>query len=330
METYKASQQRYDKMSYRRSGNSGLLLSELSLGMWHNFGDVDDYAVGKSILHTAFDHGITHFDLANNYGPSPGSAEETFGKVMLESFKPYRDELIVSTKAGYRMWEGPYGEWGSKKYLTASLDQSLKRMGLDYVDIFYSHRPDPHTPLEETMGTLDGMVRQGKALYVGISSYSAEDTKAASAILKRLGTPCVIHQPRYNMMDRWVEDGLMSVLKTEGMGCIPFSPLEQGILTSKYLKDIPENSRAAKATGFLQLDQVTSEKIEKAKQLNVIAKNRQQTLAQMAIAWLLKDECVTSVLVGVSSEKQLLDNIGALENKQFSASELDEIETILK
>jgi len=330
METYKASQQRYDKMSYRRSGNSGLLLSELSLGMWHNFGDVDDYAVGKSILHTAFDHGITHFDLANNYGPSPGSAEETFGKVMLESFKPYRDELIVSTKAGYRMWEGPYGEWGSKKYLTASLDQSLKRMGLDYVDIFYSHRPDPHTPLEETMGTLDGMVRQGKALYIGISSYSAEDTKAASAILKRLGTPCVIHQPRYNMMDRWVEDGLMSVLKTEGMGCIPFSPLEQGILTSKYLKDIPENSRAAKATGFLQLDQVTSEKIEKAKQLNVIAKNRQQTLAQMAIAWLLKDECVTSVLVGVSSEKQLLDNIGALENKQFSASELDEIETILK
>jgi len=330
METYKASQQRYDKMSYRRSGNSGLLLSELSLGMWHNFGDVDDYVVGKSILHTAFDHGITHFDLANNYGPSPGSAEETFGKVMLESFKPYRDELIVSTKAGYRMWEGPYGEWGSKKYLTASLDQSLKRMGLDYVDIFYSHRPDPHTPLEETMGTLDGMVRQGKALYVGISSYSAEDTKAASAILKRLGTPCVIHQPRYNMMDRWVEDGLMSVLKTEGMGCIPFSPLEQGILTSKYLKDIPENSRAAKATGFLQLDQVTSEKIEKAKQLNAIAKNRQQTLAQMAIAWLLKDECVTSVLVGVSSEKQLLDNIGALENKQFSASELDEIETILK
>lgn len=330
METYKASQQRYDKMSYRRSGNSGLLLSELSLGMWHNFGDVDDYAVGKSILHAAFDHGITHFDLANNYGPSPGSAEETFGKVMLESFKPYRDELIVSTKAGYRMWEGPYGEWGSKKYLTASLDQSLKRMGLDYVDIFYSHRPDPHTPLEETMGTLDGMVRQGKALYVGISSYSAEDTKAASAILKRLGTPCVIHQPRYNMMDRWVEDGLMSVLKTEGMGCIPFSPLEQGILTSKYLKDIPENSRAAKATGFLQLDQVTSEKIEKAKQLNVIAKNRQQTLAQMAIAWLLKDECVTSVLVGVSSEKQLLDNIGALENKQFSASELDEIEAILK
>jgi len=330
METYKASQQRYDKMSYRRSGNSGLLLSELSLGMWHNFGDVDDYVVGKSILHTAFDHGITHFDLANNYGPSPGSAEETFGKVMLESFKPYRDELIVSTKAGYRMWEGPYGEWGSKKYLTASLDQSLKRMGLDYVDIFYSHRPDPHTPLEETMGTLDGMVRQGKALYVGISSYSAEDTKAASAILKRLGTPCVIHQPRYNMMDRWVEDGLMSVLKTEGMGCIPFSPLEQGILTSKYLKDIPKNSRAAKATGFLQLDQVTSEKIEKAKQLNVIAKNRQQTLAQMAIAWLLKDECVTSVLVGVSSEKQLLDNIGALENKQFSASELDEIEAILK
>lgn len=330
METYKASQQRYDKMSYRRSGNSGLLLSELSLGMWHNFGDVDDYAVGKSILHTAFDHGITHFDLANNYGPSPGSAEETFGKVMLESFKPYRDEFIVSTKAGYRMWEGPYGEWGSKKYLTASLDQSLKRMGLDYVDIFYSHRPDPHTPLEETMGTLDGMVRQGKALYVGISSYSAEDTKAASTILKRLGTPCVIHQPRYNMMDRWVEDGLMSVLKTEGMGCIPFSPLEQGILTSKYLKDIPENSRAAKATGFLQLDQVTSEKIEKAKQLNVIAKNRQQTLAQMAIAWLLKDECVTSVLVGVSSEKQLLDNIGALENKQFSASELEEIKTILK
>ncbi|WP_449405304.1 L-glyceraldehyde 3-phosphate reductase [Mangrovimonas xylaniphaga] len=316
-------------MQYRRCGNSGLLLPELSLGLWHNFGHVDQFDNGKQILHTAFDKGITHFDLANNYGPPPGSAEENFGKIMKKSFAPYRDEMIISTKAGYLMWPGPYGEWGSKKYLVASLDQSLKRMGLEYVDIFYSHRPDPNTPLEETMGALDLIVRQGKALYVGISSYSAEDTKKAVEILKDFGTPCLIHQPRYNMMDRWVEGGLLEVLEDEGVGCIPFSPLEQGILTSKYLKGIPEDSRAAKSTGFLQLDQVTAEKVSKAQKLNAIAEDRGQSLAQMAVAWLLKDERVTSVLVGVSSEKQLLDNLGALENKTFSISELEAIEAIL-
>ena len=330
MKEYTANNSRYDSMSYRRCGNSGLLLSELSLGLWHNFGHVDEFDNGKQMLQTAFDKGITHFDLANNYGPPPGSAEENFGVIMKQSFLPYRDELIISTKAGYLMWPGPYGEWGSKKYLVASLDQSLKRMNLDYVDIFYSHRPDPNTPLEETMSALDLIVRQGKALYVGISSYNAEDTKRAAKILKDLGTPCVIHQPRYNMMDRWVEDGLMDVLGEEGIGCIPFSPLEQGILTDKYLKGIPENSRAAKSTGFLQLDQLTSKKIEKAKKLNEIANNRNQSLAQMAVAWLLKDERVTSVLIGVSSEKQLLNNIGALKNKTFSAEELESIETILK
>nr|WP_053976232.1 L-glyceraldehyde 3-phosphate reductase [Mangrovimonas xylaniphaga] len=326
---YTASEKRYDTMQYRRCGNSGLLLPELSLGLWHNFGHVDQFDNGKQILHTAFDKGITHFDLANNYGPPPGSAEENFGKIMKKSFAPYRDEMIISTKAGYLMWPGPYGEWGSKKYLVASLDQSLKRMGLEYVDIFYSHRPDPNTPLEETMGALDLIVRQGKALYVGISSYSAEDTKKAVEILKDFGTPCLIHQPRYNMMDRWVEGGLLEVLEDEGVGCIPFSPLEQGILTSKYLKGIPEDSRAAKSTGFLQLDQVTAEKVSKAQKLNAIAEDRGQSLAQMAVAWLLKDERVTSVLVGVSSEKQLLDNLGALENKTFSISELEAIEAIL-
>ncbi|WMI68605.1 L-glyceraldehyde 3-phosphate reductase [Mangrovimonas sp. YM274] len=326
---YTASEKRYDTMEYRRCGNSGLLLPELSLGLWHNFGHVDQFDKGKQILHTAFDKGITHFDLANNYGPPPGSAEENFGKIMKKSFASYRDEMVISTKAGYLMWPGPYGEWGSKKYLVASLDQSLKRMGLEYVDIFYSHRPDPNTPLEETMKALDLIVRQGKALYVGISSYSAEDTKKVVEILKDLGTPCLIHQPRYNMMDRWVEGGLLEVLKDEGVGCIPFSPLEQGILTSKYLKGIPEDSRAAKSTGFLQLDQVTAEKVSKAQKLSAIAEDRGQSLAQMAVAWLLKDERVTSVLVGVSSEKQLLDNLGALENKTFLTSELEAIETIL-
>ena len=316
-------------MHYRRCGNSGLLLPEISLGLWHNFGHVDEFKNGKEILHTAFDKGITHFDLANNYGPPPGSAEENFGKILKQDFLQYRDELIISTKAGYLMWSGPYGEWGSKKYLIASLDQSLKRMGLEYVDIFYSHRPDPNTPLEETMSALDLIVRQGKALYVGISSYNAEDTKKASRILKELGTPCLIHQPRYNMMDRWVEDGLLDVLENDGIGCIPFSPLEQGILTDKYLQGVPTNSRAAKSTGFLQLDQVTTEKIEQAKKLNEFAKNRNQSLAQMAVSWLLKDKRVTSVLVGVSSKKQLLDNLDALENKQFTKPELNAIENIL-
>ena len=316
-------------MAYRRCGKSGLLLPELSLGLWHNFGHLDDFKTAKDILETAFDNGITHFDLANNYGPPSGSAEENFGKILKQSFSGYRDELIISTKAGYLMWPGPYGEWGSKKYLVASLDQSLKRMGLEYVDIFYSHRPDPNTSLEETMGALDLLVRQGKALYVGISSYNAADTMKAVEILNDLGTPCLIHQPRYNMMDRWVENDLLDVLSNEGIGCIPFSPLEQGILTSKYLNGIPNDSRAAKSTGFLQLNQVTSEKVEKARKLNEIAEQREQSLAQMAVAWLLKDERITSVLIGVSSKNQLLDNLGALENKTFSLSELDKIEEIL-
>lgn len=330
MEKYIAKNHRYDTMEYRRCGKSGLLLPTLSLGLWHNFGNVDNYENGKQILHTAFDNGITHFDLANNYGPSPGSAEENFGKIFKESFTNYRDELIISSKAGWGMWPGPYGDLGSKKYLVASLDQSLKRMGLDYVDIFYHHRPDPETPLEETMGALDLIVRQGKALYVGISSYSAEDTLKASKILKELGTPCLIHQPRYSMMDRWVENGLLDVIEDEGIGSIAFSPLEQGILTSKYLKGIPKDSRAAKSTGFLQEDQLTEKVINKAIKLNELALKRGQTLAQMAISWLLKDNRITSVLVGASSPKQLLDNLGSLKNLSFTAEELQKIETILK
>lgn len=328
--SYTPSEKRYNTMTYRRCGKSGLLLPELSLGLWHNFGHVDDFNTAKDILETAFDNGITHFDLANNYGPPPGSAEENFGKILKQSFSNYRDELIISTKAGYLMWPGPYGEWGSKKYLVASLDQSLRRMGLEYVDIFYSHRPDPNTPLEETMNALDLIVRQGKALYVGISSYNAADTMRATEILNDLGTPCLIHQPRYNMMDRWIENDLLDVLGNEGIGCIPFSPLEQGILTSKYLNGIPNDSRAAKSTGFLQLDQVTSEKVEKARKLNEIAQQREQTLAQMAVAWLLKDERITSVLVGVSSKSQLLDNLAALKNKSFTSLELEKIEEILR
>jgi len=329
MEKYKAKEGRYDKMQYRRCGKSGILLPLISLGLWHNFGHVDNFETGKSMLHTAFDNGITHFDLANNYGPPPGSAEENFGKIMKESFAGYRDEMIISTKAGWGMWPGPYGDFGSRKYLISSLDQSLKRMGLDYVDIFYHHRPDPNTPLEESMGALNDIVKQGKALYVGISSYNAEDTLKASKILKDMGTSCLIHQPRYSMMDRWVEDGLLNVLKTEGIGAIPFSPLEQGILTAKYLKGIPEDSRAAKSTGFLQTDKITPAIISKVQKLNDIALERGQTLAQMAVAWLLKDERITSVLVGVSSEKQLLDNLGVLNNLKFTSEELDCIEKIL-
>ncbi|WP_422350940.1 L-glyceraldehyde 3-phosphate reductase [Flagellimonas sp.] len=330
MEPYLADSKRYDTMPYRRCGKSGLMLPAISLGLWHNFGYVDLFEEGKKILHAAFDKGVTHFDLANNYGPPPGSAEENFGKVMKQSFLPYRDEMIISSKAGWGMWPGPYGDWGSKKYLVASLDQSLKRMGLEYVDIFYHHRPDPETPLEETMTALDLIVRQGKALYVGISSYNHHDTLKASKILKSLGTPCLIHQPRYSMMDRWVEDGLMDVLGDEGIGCIPFSPLEQGILTDKYLKSIPKNSRAAKSTGFLQKDTITDEVLTKVKKLNQLAGNRGQSLAQMAISWLLKDERVTSVLVGVSSTKQLMDNLGALQNLHFTNDELEKIEMILK
>ncbi|WP_435134616.1 L-glyceraldehyde 3-phosphate reductase [Formosa sp. A9] len=326
---YQAKDTRYETLPYRRCGKSGLMLPPISIGLWHNFGDVDVLENGKKMLHTAFDNGITHFDLANNYGPPPGSAETNFGRILKDSFLPYRDELIISTKAGYTMWPGPYGDWGSKKYLVSSLDQSLKRMGLDYVDIFYHHRPDPNTPLEESMAALDLIVRQGKALYVGLSNYSAEDTLKASKILKALGTACLIHQPRYSMFDRSVEDGLLDVLGEEGIGSIVFSPLAQGLLTNKYLKGIPEDSRAAKSTGFLQKDTVTEAVINKVKKLHEIAHNRNQSLAQMAVAWLLKDERVTSVLVGVSRVEQLLDNLDALDNLKFSDSELEQIETVL-
>ncbi|WP_394345109.1 L-glyceraldehyde 3-phosphate reductase [Formosa sediminum] len=316
-------------MIYRRCGKSGLVLPLLSLGLWHNFGDVDTLDNGKQMLHTAFDNGITHFDLANNYGPPPGSAESNFGKILKSSFLPYRDELIISTKAGYKMWPGPYGEWGSKKYLVSSLDQSLKRMGLDYVDVFYHHRPDPNTPLEETMSALDLIVRQGKALYVGISNYSATETQRAAEILKTLGTPCLIHQPRYSMLDRWVEDGLLDVLEQEGIGAIAFSPLAQGLLSDKYIKGIPKNSRASKATGFLQKEHVTPEIMDKVVRLNAIAESRNQSLAQLAIAWLLKDDRITSVLVGVSTKSQLLENLKTLNNLEFSDSELKAIASIL-
>ncbi|MDI9868638.1 L-glyceraldehyde 3-phosphate reductase [Flectobacillus roseus] len=328
--TYLANPTRYNDMTYRRCGRSGLQLPALSLGLWHNFGGVDTFENYRAILHTAFDQGITHFDLANNYGPPPGSAEENFGTILKKDFLPYRDELIISTKAGYTMWPGPYGDWGSKKYLVASLDQSLKRMGLEYVDIFYHHRPDPNTPLEETMAALDLIVRQGKALYVGISNYKAEETAQASAILKQLGTPCVIHQPKYSMLERWVEGGLLDTLEKEGIGCIPFSPLAQGLLTNKYLQGVPEDSRAAKPHGFLKTAMITPEKLEQIQQLNTLAQERRQSLAQMALSWILKDRRVTSVLVGASRPAQLLDSLECLKNTNFSAEELAKIETILK
>ncbi len=326
---YKASDKRYEKIDYRRCGKSGIKLPEISLGLWHNFGGVDVFENYRSILRTAFENGITHFDLANNYGPPFGSAEENFGILMKKDFMPYRDELIISSKAGYDMWPGPYGEWGSRKYLIASCDQSLKRMGLDYVDIFYSHRPDPETHMEETMGALDSLVRQGKALYVGISNYDAEQTKEALGILKSLGTPCLIHQPKYSMLVRDPEKGLLDVLGENGVGCIPFSPLGQGLLTNKYLKGIPPDSRAGKSTGFLQQDQVDVGTIEKVKALSVVAEKRDQSLAQMAIAWLLKDARVTTVLIGASRVEQLLDSLKAVENKDFDVSELEQIEKIL-
>lgn len=329
MGSYQAAANRYDKMQYRRCGKSGIKLPLLSLGLWHNFGDNDDFENAQNILRTAFDNGITHFDLANNYGPPYGSAEKNFGKIFQKDFKQYRDELIISTKAGWDMWPGPYGNFGSRKYLIASLDQSLKRMGLEYVDIFYHHRPDPETPLEETMGALDQIVRQGKALYVGISQYNAEDTAKAAEILKSQGTPFLIHQPRYNMMDRWVEDGLMDTLGELGIGSIVFSPLEQGILTSKYLHGIPEGSRAATEGSYLDKSQITEEVVDQIQKLNDIAKSRDQSLAQMAVAWLLKDERVTSVLVGVSKVPQLEDNIAAIKNISFSEDELRQIDTIL-
>ncbi|MBI9070498.1 MAG: L-glyceraldehyde 3-phosphate reductase [Melioribacteraceae bacterium] len=327
---YLADSKRYEKMIYNRCGRSGLKLPAISLGLWHNFGGVDVFENAKEIILKSFDIGITHFDLANNYGPPPGSAEETLGKVLSGELKNYRDELVISSKAGYYMWEGPYGEWGSKKYLISSLDQSLKRLGLDYVDIFYSHRFDPDTPLEETMAALDLIVKQGKALYVGISNYSAEKTKQAVNILKELGTPCLIHQPKYNMFERWIEDGLTEVLDIEGIGCIPFSPLAQGMLTDKYLKGIPDDSRAAKAHGFLQTSALTEEAINKIKKLNGLAEKRGQSLAQMAVAWILRLKSVTSVLVGASSVKQIYNNVEALNNLEFSTEELNEIENILK
>lgn len=328
--TYVAPEDRYDTMKYRRCGSSGLLLPMLSLGLWHNFGHSDDFTKGREILRTAFDNGITHFDLANNYGPPYGSAEENFGRIFKKDFAPYRDELIISTKAGWDMWPGPYGNLGSRKYLVASLDQSLKRMGLDYVDIFYSHRRDPDTPLEETMGALHHAVQQGKALYVGISQYNDEDTASAYRILKDMGTPMLIHQPRYNMFDRWVEDGLLDVLGEKGVGAIAFSPLEQGILTDKYLKGFPEDSRAVKDARYLKTDQITEEVLDKVRKLNDIAVSREQSLAQMAVAWLLKDERITTVLVGVSRAEQLKDNLKALNNLEFSREELKKIEKILK
>jgi L-glyceraldehyde 3-phosphate reductase len=328
---YTPSESRYDNMLYNRCGKSGLRLPAISLGLWHNFGSVDVFEIGRSIIHRAFDRGITHFDLANNYGPWPGSAEENFGKILKKDFTSnLRDELIISTKAGYLMWPGPYGDWGSRKYLLSSLDQSLKRLQLDYVDIFYSHRPDPETPVEETMMALDMAVRSGKALYVGISNYKAEEAKKAIEILKQLGTPCLIHQPKYSMFERWVEDGLLSVLEKYGVGCIPFSPLAQGMLTDRYLKGIPRDSRAAKTHGFLKTSEITDDKLQQIRELNEIAKQREQSLAQMALAWLLKDKRITTVLVGASSTEQLDNNIDALQNLNFNNAEIDAIEKILK
>lgn len=327
---YRANENRYDRMQYRRCGRSGIQLPMISIGLWHNFGHTDDLENGRNILRTAFDQGITHFDLANNYGPPFGAAEENFGKLYKQDWAPYRDELILSSKAGWDMWPGPYGNLGSRKYLIASCDQSLQRMGVEYVDIFYSHRRDPDTPLEETMGALDHLVRQGKALYVGISQYNAQDTAKAYDILKAMGTPLLIHQPRYSMMDRWVETGLLTELEKKGVGAIAFSPLEQGILTDKYLKGFPKDSRAVKDARYLTKEKINAEVLSKVTRLNELAIKRDQSLAQMAVAWLLKDPRITSVLVGASSPRQLIDSIGALKNLSFSKQELKEIEGILK
>ncbi len=328
--TYAPDKSRYENITYNRCGRSGLMLPTLSLGLWHNFGGVDDYMTGRNILRRAFDAGITHFDLANNYGIPPGSAEQNFGRMLATDFVNLRHQMVISTKAGYGMWEGPYGDWGSRKYLISSLDQSLKRMGIDYVDIFYHHRPDPDTPIEETMMALDQVVRQGKALYVGISNYSAEQTEEAITILRQLGTPCLIHQAKYSMLERWVEDGLLDVLEKHGVGCIAFSPLAQGLLTDKYLQGIPEDSRAGRSTGFLRRDEVTDQVVDTVKALHEVARHRGQSLAQMAIAWLLKDQRVSSVLIGASSVKQLEANLQALEHVDFAEEELARIEAILK
>jgi len=316
-------------MRYNRCGRSGIQLPAVSLGLWHNFGGVDTLENARLIMRCAFNAGITHFDLANNYGPPPGSAENNFGRILKEDFSSYRDELIISTKAGYDMWPGPYGDWGSRKYLTASLDQSLRRMNLEYVDIFYHHRPDPNTPLEETMGALDHIVRSGKALYAGISSYPADLTRQAAKILRSLGTPCLIHQPKYSMFERWVESGLLGVLREEGVGCIAFSPLAQGMLTDKYLHGIPVGSRASKPHGFLRPEQLTPEKLEKVRRLNEIALRRGQTLAQLSLTWVLRNPEVTSVLIGASKVSQVEDAVGMLKHPPLAEEELREIEQIL-
>lgn len=326
---YQADNTRYDSIQYRRTGKSGLKLPAISLGLWHNFGGVDTLENGRVMLRRAFDLGVTHFDLANNYGPPPGSAEENFGRILAQDFKAYRDELIISSKAGWDMWPGPYGDFGSRKYLVASLDQSLKRMGLDYVDIFYHHRPDPETPLEETMSALDFIVRSGRALYVGISSYEPEETKQAAEILKSLGTPCLIHQPSYSIFNRWIEDGLLDVLDEEGIGCIVFSPLAQGMLTNRYLEGIPQDSRAAKPAIFLKSEQITDEYLWQAQRLDAIAQERGQSLAQMSIAWVLRHPGMTSALIGASKVSQVEDCVGALDNLEFSDVELQAIDEIL-
>ncbi|CAH1191827.1 L-glyceraldehyde 3-phosphate reductase [Paenibacillus allorhizoplanae] len=327
--SYSANTSRYDSMTYNRSGRSGLLLPAISLGLWHNFGGIDTFENGRTMLKRAFDLGITHFDLANNYGPPPGSAEEMFGKMLKGDLAAYRDELIISTKAGYYMWPGPYGEWGSKKNLIASLDQSLKRMQVDYVDIFYHHRPDPNTPLEETMAALHQIVQQGKALYVGISNYKPEEAKEASRILKRLGTPCVIHQPSYSMMNRWIEDGLQDVLEEEGIGSIAFSPLFKGILTDRYLNGIAPDSRAASSSVFLKESDINEERISKVRQLNTLAAERGQKMSQMALAWVLRGGRVTSALIGASKVSQIEDAVDALKVPTFTQEELDLIDGIL-
>jgi L-glyceraldehyde 3-phosphate reductase len=326
---YIADEHRYQAMPYRRSGKSGIRLPLISLGLWHNFGGVDTFENGRAMVRRAFDLGITHFDLANNYGPPPGSAESSFGEMLRLDLHPYRDELIISSKAGWQMWPGPYGDWGSRKYLLASLDQSLKRMGLEYVDIFYSHRPDPETPIEETMGALDQAVRSGKALYAGISSYSAEETKVAAKILRDMGTPCLIHQPRYSLLDRWVEDGLLDVLGEEGIGGIAFCPLAQGLLTDRYLQGVPADSRAGKPHGFLKKNDIDAHRLAQIHALSAIAKERGQTLAQMSLAWVLRDERMTSALIGASRVEQIEQNVAALSNLAFSAEELAQIDKAL-
>ncbi len=323
------SNSRYERMRYNRCGRSGLKLPAISLGLWHNFGGVDSFENARAMVRRAFDLGITHFDLANNYGPPPGSAEETFGQILRKDLSAYRDELVISSKAGYTMWSGPYGDWGSRKYLLSSLDQSLRRMGIDYVDIFYHHRPDPETPLEETMAALDHAVRSGKALYAGVSNYRPDLMRRAVVILRDLGTPCLIHQPSYSMFNRWIEDGLLQLLSQEEIGCIAFSPLSQGILTDRYLEGIPGDSRAAKPHGFLRPEQVTEDKLKKVRRLRQIAQARGQSIAQMAIAWVLRNPAMTSALIGASRIAQIEELAGALDRTEFSGEELEKIDAIL-